>query len=90
MKTFVCSLCHKGLLGGALYLDGHSLTYRTNKLTVDETYRNLVMPLQQIKAISWKRRLFPFATVTMENAQSDTFLIFNRARFEKWFEEYRR
>lgn len=90
MKTFVCSLCYKGLLGGALYLDSHSLTYQTNKLTVDKKYRYLVMPLQQIQAISWKHRLFPLATVTMENAQSYTFLIFNRARFEKCFEEYNR
>ncbi len=35
MKSFACSLCHKGILGGVLYLDKQSLTYRTNKLTVD-------------------------------------------------------
>ena len=35
MKSFVCSLCHNGILGGGLYLDSQSLTYKTNKLTVD-------------------------------------------------------
>ena len=34
MKSFVCSLCHNGILGGGLYLDSQSLTYKTNKLTV--------------------------------------------------------
>ena len=32
MKSFVCSLCHNGILGGGLYLDSQSLTYKTNKL----------------------------------------------------------
>ena len=41
MKSFVCSLCHNGILGGGLYLDSQSLTYKTNKLTVDKKYRNL-------------------------------------------------
>ena len=36
MKSFVCSLCHNGILGGGLYLDRQSLTYKTNKLTVDK------------------------------------------------------
>ena len=46
MKSFVCSLCHNGILGGGLYLDSQSLTYKTNKLTVDKKYRNLVLPMQ--------------------------------------------
>jgi len=40
MKSFVCSLCHNGILGGGLYLDSQSLTYKTNKLTVMENYIN--------------------------------------------------
>ena len=41
MKSFVCSLCHNGIVGGGLYLDSQSLTYKTNKLTVGKKYRNL-------------------------------------------------
>lgn len=63
MKSFVCSLCHNGILGGGLYLDSQSLTYKTNKLTVDKKYRNLVLPMQEIKEISWKWIVFPIATV---------------------------
>ena len=40
MKSFICSLCHNGILGGGLYLDNTSLTYKTNKLTVDKKYKN--------------------------------------------------
>ena len=88
MKSFVGSLCHNGILGGGLYLDSQSLTYRTNKLTVDKKYRNIVLPLQEIEEISWKLILFPLATVSMKNGEQYKFIIFNKPRFEKWFQEY--
>lgn len=37
-KAFICSLCHNGIFGGGLYLDSQSVTYRTQKLTVDKKY----------------------------------------------------
>ena len=89
MKSFVCSLCHNGILGGGLYLDSQSLTYRTNKLTVDKKYRNIVLPLQEIEEISWKLIFFPLATVSMKNGEQYKFIIFNKPRFEKWFQQYR-
>ncbi len=88
MKSFVCSLCHNGILGGVLYLDSQSLTYKTNKLTVDARYRNLSLPMQEIKEISWKWIVFPVATVYMKNGEEYKFIIFNKPRFEKWFQEY--
>ena len=36
-KAFMCSLCRRGILGGALFVDKDCVTFRTNKLTVDET-----------------------------------------------------
>lgn len=88
MKSFVCSLCHNGILGGMLYLDGSSLTYKTGKLTVDSKYRNLVLPLSNIKEISWKWMIFPVATVHTKIGEDYKFIIFNKPRFEKWFKEY--
>ena len=88
MKRFVCSLCHNGILGGGLYLDSKSLTYKTNKLTVDKKYRNLVLPMQDIKEISWKWIIFPIAKVDMNNGETYKFIIFNKTRFQKWFGEY--
>lgn len=89
MKSFVCSLCRGGILGGGLYLDSSSLIYRTNKLTVDKKYRNLVLPMSEIKEITWKWIVFPVATVLMKNGESYKFIIFNKKRFKKCFGEYR-
>lgn len=87
MKSFVCSLCHNGILGGGLYLDNVSLTYKTNKLTVDKKYKNLVLPLSEIKEITWKWIIFPIATFSMKNGESYRFIIFNKRRFEKCLAE---
>ena len=90
MKSFVCSLCHNGILGGGLYLDNQSLTYKTNKLTVDSKYKKLILPMQEIKEITWKWIIFPIATVNMKNGEQHKFIIFNKPRFVKWFKEYSR
>ena len=85
MKSFVCSLCHNGILGGGLYLNSQSLTYKTNKLTVDQKYRNLVLPLKEIKEISWKWIIFPVATVDMKNGERYKFIIFNNHALKNGF-----
>ena len=82
-KTFICSLCRGGIIGGALYLDDTALTYKTNKLTVDKAYRNLVLPLAEICELSWKQIIFPIATFRMKNGEEYKFIIFNKSRFNK-------
>jgi len=84
-KTFICSLCRCGILGGALYLDETALTYKTNKLTVDKKYKNLVLPLEKIENLSWKRILFPIATFRMKSGEEYKFIIFNKRRFNKYY-----
>ena len=87
-KTFICSIiCDGGILGGALYLNSNSLTYKTNKLTVDAKYRNLVLPISEIKEITWKKVIFPIATVHMKHGVNYKFLIFSTTQFEKYFKE---
>jgi hypothetical protein len=88
MKAFACSLCHNGILGGGLYLDSQALTYKTNKLTVDDKYRKLVLPMKEIQEISWKWIIFPVATVHMQNGELYQFIIFHKSRFSKWFQIY--
>ena len=83
-KTFICSLCHNGILGGALYLDEASVTYKTNKLTVDKAYRNLVLTLDEIAELTWKWVVFPVAIVLMQNGAEHKFIIFNKRRFNKY------
>ena len=89
-KIFLCSLCHRGILGGGLYLDRQSITFACQKLTVDSKYRNLVLPLQEIREVSWKWLVFPIAVFRLNSGEEYRFLIFNKRRFEKWFWEYRR
>ncbi len=81
-KEFMCSLCHDGVLGGRLYLDNASITYRTQKLTVEDKYKQLVLSLKDIEKITWKWRLFPIATFYMVNGEKYKFIIFNKIRFE--------
>lgn len=87
-KAFMCSLCHKGLIGGGLYLEPETITFRTNKLTVDKKYRNLVLSMNEIKEITWKQILFPIATFHMENGDDHKMLIFNKSRFCKHYQQY--
>ena len=84
-KLFLCSLCHNGVLGGALYLDVQAVTYRTQKLTVDQKYRELVLPLQEIESLTWKTVL---AVFRMKSGEEYRLLIFNKPRFEKWYRAY--
>ena len=84
-KSFVCSLCHNGIIGGVLYLDENSLTYKTNKLTIDKMYRNLVLPLDEIDEVRWKQIVFPVATFRMKNGEEYKFMIFNKNRFNKYY-----
>ncbi len=86
-EGFVCSLCHKGILGGGLYLDGKAVTYRTNKLTVDKRFRKLVMPISEINEIKWKRVIFPVANFYMKDGNVYKFIIFNKSRFIKKYNE---
>ena len=53
-----------------------------------EKFKKLVLPMQEIKEISWKWIVFPIATVNMKNGELYKFIIFNKSRFEKWFQEY--
>ena len=85
-KTFICSIiCRNGILGGGLYIDDTAIIYKTNKLTVDKKYRNLVLPRNEIRELSWKWFLFPVATLQMINGEEYKFIIFNKKRFEKCY-----
>ena len=87
-KSFMCSLiCQNGIIGGGLWIEDHAITYRTNKLTVDRKYRHLVLPLNEIDGVSWKRVIFPIATLQMRNGEKYKFLMFNQKRFQKYYDE---
>ena len=86
-KVFVCSLCVNGIVGGNLVLTENSLFYRTNKLTVNPSYRYLELPIDQIEDVSWECFLFPAATFHMKNHEEYRIIIFNKKRFLKCFQQ---
>ncbi len=87
-KFFMCSIiCSNGIVGGGLYLDKNAITFKTNKLTVDKQLRNLVLPLNRICEISWKRIIFPIATFKIIGGEQYKFLMFNKKAFENSYIE---
>ena len=87
-KSFVCSLiCPNGIIGGGLSINDNAIIYNTNKLTVSEKYRNLVMPLDEIGELSWKRIIFSIAILRMKDGEEYKFIVFNKGRFNKYYNE---
>ncbi len=87
-KSFMCSLiCHNGIVGGGIYIEDNAITYKTNKLTVDRKYRNLVLSPNEICELSWKWIVFPVATLRMTSGEQYKFIIFNKTRFNKYYTE---
>ena len=88
MKSyFVCSLCHNGLLGGGLIVDENTITYKTGKITADKKYRNLELCRSNIRDLSWKSIVFPIATFEMKDGEKYSFMIFNKSRFMKVYNQ---
>ena len=79
-KTFVCSLCRNGIIGGGLYIDEQSITYSTQKLTVSPLYRNLVLPMNEIRELSWSQMVVPVAAISMKDGECYKFIIEKRDR----------
>ena len=87
-KSFICSLiCRNGIIGGRIYIDDTSVTYKTNKLTVDKKYKNLVLPLCEICNLTWKLIVFPIATMKTSGGEEYKLIIFNKRRFNKYYAE---
>lgn len=87
-KSFMGSLiCHNGIVGGGIYIDDSAITYKTNKLTVDKKYKNLVLSLNEIRELTWKRIVFPIAIIKMASGEQYKFIIFNKNRFNKYYIE---
>lgn len=90
-KSFICSLIGRsGILGGGVCIEDSAITYKTNKLTVDKKYRNLVLPLNEISELSWKWVLFPIATLHMTSGEKYKLIIFNKKRFSKYYAEVKK
>ena len=90
-KSFICSLiCHNGILGGGLYIDDSSVTYKTNKLTVDRKYKNLAIAVDEICELSWSWIVFPIATLRLTSGEQYKLIIFNKKGFDECYNQIKR
>ena len=84
-ESFACSMWYYGIgiLGGDLLLDTCSLTYtiQRKRRDIPEQYWSLVLPLNEIEEITWKRIIFPLAIFRMKNQEEYRLFIFNKKRF---------
>jgi hypothetical protein len=87
-KSFICSLiCHNGIVGGMLYIEEKSIVFKTNKLTVDRECRRIMLPTNEISKLRWERVVFPIAKFSMVNGEQYEFLLFNKKRFNKYYDQ---
>ena len=89
-KSFACSVVCNGILGGKIWVEDTAVIYKTNKLTVNPKYKNIVLPVDKICDLSWRWIIFPVATLKMTNGEKYKFLIFNKKGFNKRFEQVKK
>ena len=91
-ESFVCSMLYSGIciLGGNLLLDNGTLTYtiQRKRHDIDEQYWTLVLFLNEIEEIKWKRIVFPLAIFRMKNQEEYRIFIFNKKRFNTYMEKF--
>ncbi|HIT33097.1 MAG TPA: hypothetical protein IAC31_00520 [Candidatus Faecousia intestinigallinarum] len=89
--AFAASFFHDGVLGGAIYLKPDKVIYKTNKVTVDEKYRDLEMLYQDIVKIRTGRSLlFPTVTIVLKEGVSYKFIVFEKKKFLDRMDELKR
>ena len=81
-ESFACSMWYRGIgiLGGDLLLDNETLTYtiQRKRRDIDEQYWTLVLCLNEIEEIKWKRIVFPLAIFRMKNQEEYRIFIFHK------------
>ena len=60
---------------------------KRGKITADKKYSNLELSRNSIKNLSWKRIVFPIATFEMKDGEKYSFMIFNKWRFIKVYNQ---
>lgn len=87
--NFYSSVICQGVHGGALKVDNKGLTFRAQKVTLPEIYRNMVIPFSEISSVSYKRKmiLFPVVCVRLKAGVEHRFIVFNLRRFKKVIRE---
>ena len=81
-QYFIASICREGIIGGGIAADDEAITFKTNKLTVSSTIKNLELKYRNIRGYAKKWVLcFPVFSIFMDDGETYTFLIFSPGRF---------
>lgn len=89
-KSFYASICANGLHGGAIYLVDNGFSFRCKKITIEDVYKNLYIPYNNIKSISTGNKILFIPTTVIQTIDEKTyrFLIFNRKEFKNCINKY--
>lgn len=82
-KVYIASIVKNGILGGGIVVEDDKMTYKTGKVTVSDSIRNLEMKYSNIKEIISGRMLcFPTIEVICDTERFK-FIVFNRRHLLK-------
>ena len=81
-KTYIASLCCRGILGGWIIADDEGITFKTGKVTVAPELRHLEIKYRDIRDFSraWLA-CFPAVTVTTADGKNYKFIVFRPGSF---------
>ena len=89
-KYFIASLCKNGILGGGIQVTEDAVLYHTEKLTVPEQDRRIVMNYSEICGLTPGWLLFlPTVNFNMRHGEEIRFVIFARKAFIRAVNAYR-
>ena len=77
-QYFAASIIREGVLGGGVIVSEEEINYKTGKLTVSPSLRDLHLYFSEIKKIVKNRFT---VSVVMKNGEVYQFIIFGRKRF---------
>ena len=66
-------------------MNRESFTIQRKRRDVAEQYWNLVLPLDEIEELKWKRIVFPLAIFRMKNQEEYRIFIFSKRRFNRCY-----
>lgn len=77
-KVYWASLCYEGAHGGGLYLLQDRLIFKTNKVQLPDSVKNINIPYSQIHHVSKVRvlLLFPAIEIVLQSHIKYKFIVF--------------
>lgn len=84
-EYFIASAVIHGVQGGSVILTDDAFWFCCDKITIDDEYKRLRIPYEDIRSVSFKKAalFFPVAKLELKNGRVHKFVIFSQKRFLK-------